>query len=372
MSRLQIGSLVLEHPVMLSPMAGVTNAPFRRMCREFGPGMLYVCEMVGARSLVLGDEKSRHLAHFPDDESPRSIQLYGTDPGSIGEAVAFMVSEERADHIDLNFGCPVPKVTRNGGGAVLPWRIHVLRAIIKSAVANAGSVPITVKLRKGIDPDHLTYLQAGRVAQEEGASGVALHARTAEELYSGNADWPAIRRLKEELTEIPVLGNGDIWEATDAVRMMEETGCDGVVVGRGCLGRPWLFADLVAVLNGLNQLTVPRFGFVAEVMVKQCRLLIEWSDEFVGTRTFRKHAGWYLKGYPVGPDFRSKVSMVESLRELESLVAAVDPETLPRPGATRMPRGHTRGPRPVKVPYGYLDEEWDKNVPSADEPVSGG
>lgn len=358
---------------MLAPMAGVTNAPFRRLCRRYGGarGSLYVCEMIGARSLVSGDEKTRLLATFADDESPRSIQLYGTDHGAVGEAVAELVGSRGADHIDLNFGCPVPKVTRNGGGAVLPWRRHRLRAILRAAVAHAGDVPVTIKIRKGIDDEHLTYLDAGRIAEDEGISAVALHGRTAEQLYSGEADWSSIRRLKQAVMGIPVLGNGDIWEAKDAVRMMAETGCDGVVVGRGCLGRPWLFGDLSATLAGTPTNTVPALGFVTRVMVEHAALLVDWFDEYLGIRSFRKHTGWYLKGYPAGPELRAALSSVESVAQLVDLVGELDPEALPHEGATRMTRGHSRGPRPVRLPHGYLRGAWDEDV--VDEvAVSGG
>lgn len=372
---LRIGSLEIASPVVLAPMAGVTNAPFRRLCRRYGGtlGSLYVCEMIGARSLVNGDEKTRLLAQFPADESPRSIQLYGTDAGAVGEAVALLVREEGADHIDLNFGCPVPKVTRNGGGSALPWRRHRLRAILRAAVSNAGEIPITIKFRKGIDEDHLTYLDTGRIAEEEGVSAIALHGRTTYQLYSGEADWDSIRRLKEAVTTIPVLGNGDVWEAADALRMMEVTGCDGVVVGRGCLGRPWLFGDLAATLAGTPTNTVPPLGFVTRVMVEHAELLVDWFGPDMGIRTFRKHTGWYLKGYPAGPELRSGLASVESIGQLSDLVGKLDPEALPHEGATRMSRGHTRGPRPVKLPHRYLEGEWDRDVPDHDEvAVSGG
>ncbi|MGF1667479.1 MAG: tRNA dihydrouridine synthase DusB [Acidimicrobiia bacterium] len=372
---LQIGSLAIASPVVLAPMAGVTNAPFRRLCRRYGGtlGSLYVCEMIGARSLVMGDEKSRMLARFPDDESPRSIQLYGTDAGAVGEAVALLVREEGADHIDLNFGCPVPKVTRNGGGSALPWRKHRLRAILRAAVANAGAIPITIKFRKGIDEDHLTYLDTGRIAEEEGISAIALHGRTTYQLYSGEADWSSIRALKQAVTTIPVLGNGDIWEAADAVRMMDETGCDGVVVGRGCLGRPWLFGDLSATLAGTPTNTIPELGFVTHIMFEHAELLADWFGMDMGLRGFRKHTGWYLKGYPAGPELRSGLASVESLDQLADLLGKLDHEALPHDGATRMTRGHTRGPRAVKLPHRYLEGGWDEDVPDHDEvAVSGG
>lgn len=349
-------------------MAGVTNAPFRRLCRQFGAG-IYVCEMIGARSLIEGDEKTRHLATFPEDESPRSIQLYGTDAGSVGEAVAYLVGEGGADHVDLNFGCPAPKVTRNGGGAALPFRRDLYQSIVRAAVANAGSVPVTVKFRKGIDEDHMTYLDTGRIAEAEGISAVGLHARTAYQLYSGTADWAAIRTLKETL-DIPVLGNGDIWEAADAIRMVSETGCDGVIVGRGCLGRPWLFGDLAKVFAGEEVVTIPDLGYVADTMSAHAGLLVEWFGEHRGIRSFRKHPSWYLKAYPVGPEIRRKLATVDSLDELATINAGLDRDAIPHDGSSRMARGHTHGPRPVRLPHLYLEGGWAKPVPEM--AVSGG
>src|SRR5690606_25418237 len=242
---LEIGPLRLDVPVVLAPMAGITNTAFRRLCREYGAG-LYVSEMITSRALVERTPESMRLIKHHESETPRSIQLYGVDPTTMAEAVTMLVAEDRADHIDLNFGCPVPKVTRKGGGAALPWKLGLFRSIVEAAVEAAGPVPLTVKMRKGIDADHLTYLEAGRIAEGAGAAAVAPHARTPADFYSGHADWNAISTLKQTVTSIPVLGNGDIWSADDAVRMVEQTGCDGVVVGRGCLGRPWLFGDLAA------------------------------------------------------------------------------------------------------------------------------
>ena len=368
---MRIGPISADPPVVLAPMAGVTNAPFRRLCREFGAG-LYVSEMIGARGLVEGHEKTRELARFADDETPRSIQLYGTDPGSLGEAVAFLV-EAGVDHIDMNFGCPMGKVTRHGGGAALPWKTGLFRSIVRAAIGNAGGVPVTVKFRKGIDDEHLTFIDTGLIAEEEGAAAVALHARTARQLYSGSADWSAIRRLKEAVRTIPVLGNGDIWTAEDAIRMMTETGCDGVVVGRGCLGRPWLFRDLADVFAGREPQTPPSLGEVGTIMVRHASLLVEHFGEHVGIRLFRKHPSWYLKGFPAGPVLRDRLSRVSSVDELSLLVSELDP-TIPFPEeANTMVRGHSHGPRPVRLPDGYLqDREGAGLSREAEQVVSGG
>ena len=369
---MRIGPIDVTPPVVLAPMAGVTNAPFRRLCREFGAG-LYVSEMIGARGLVERHEKTLALARFDEDEVPRSIQLYGTDPGAIGEAAAFLVGERGVDHIDMNFGCPMGKVTRHGGGAALPWKLGLFRAIVRSAVINAGDVPVTVKFRKGIDDDHLTYVEAGLIAQDEGAAAVALHARTAEQLYSGSADWGAIGTLKEKVTEVPVLGNGDIWTADDAVDMMARTGVDGVVVGRGCLGRPWLFRDLADVFSGRRPRTAPNLGEVGRIMIRHAELLVGHFGEKMGMNLFRKHPSWYLKGFPAGPALRDSLARVSSLDELEVLVDKLDPDVPFPEGAHRMIRGHSHGPRPVRLPQDFLRDRHSSGLAAeAGAPVSGG
>ena len=369
---LTIGPLQVDPPVVLAPMAGVTNAPFRRLCREFGAG-LYVSEMIGARGLVERNEKTVAMARFDADEVPRSIQLYGTDPGALGEAVALLVDEHGVDHIDMNFGCPMGKVTRHGGGAALPWKTDLFRSIVGAAVSNAGDVPVTVKFRKGIDDEHLTYLETGSIAEEEGAAAVALHARTARQLYSGEADWDAIRTLKEAITSIPVLGNGDIWTAEDAVAMMESTGCDGVVVGRGCLGRPWLFRDLADVLTGRRPQDPPDLGDVGRIMIRHARLLVDHFGDQHGINLFRKHPSWYLKGFPVGPVLRDAFSRVSSVDELTDLVGKLDADVPFPEEAHRMVRGHSHGPRPVRLPHGFLQTRVGRGLArESEQVVSGG
>lgn len=370
-SPLSIGPITVDPPVVLAPMAGVTNAPFRSLCREYGAG-LYVSEMVMARAITGGGKRTMRMIEFGADESLRSIQLYGTEPVSLGEAVRFLVSEGRVDHIDMNFGCPAPKVTRNGGGSAVPLKKNLFRSIVRAAVTAAtkesnGRVPVTIKFRKGLNDDLLTYLDAGRIGEEEGVAAVSLHARTAEQLYSGSADWNAIGTLKEHVTSIPVLGNGDIWEASDAIRMMEETGCDGVVVGRGCLGRPWLFGDLADAFAGKEVAPPPPLGHVMEIMRRHAQLLDAYFDFDRGIRDFRKHAGWYMTGYPVGPSMRKSLGMVSSLAELDDLLAQLDPKATLPPGAQRIARGHTNGPRKVSLPHGYLDNLEDETPPSAEE-----
>jgi nifR3 family TIM-barrel protein len=344
--------------VVLAPMAGVTNVAFRALCRRFGGG-LYVSEMVGARGLLEGDARSQLKAAFGPDEHPRSIQLYATDPTDTAAAVRLLTAGDPAagrdpvDHLDLNFGCPAPKVTRHGGGAALPWHTDLYAAIVDAAVAAAGPVPVTVKLRLGIDDDHLTYLDAGRIAEDLGVAAVALHARTAEQRYGPPATWEHIARLAETLS-VPVLGNGDVLEGADAVRMLAETGCDGVVVGRGCLGRPWLFRDLEAALAGHDVPPAPDLGEVADLLVEHARLLTDHLGAQTGLRELRKHTGWYLQGFPVGRPLRRALNQVSTLSELEDLLAGID-RTLPFDEAVRRQfRGHTTAPKRVILPTGWL------------------
>ncbi|WP_207457566.1 tRNA dihydrouridine synthase DusB [Desertivibrio insolitus] len=374
---LSIGPLDLDVPVVLAPMAGITNTAFRRLCREFGAG-LYVSEMITSRALVERTPESMRLITHHESETPRSIQLYGVDPYTVSEAVRMLVAEDRADHIDLNFGCPVPKVTRKGGGAALPWKLGLFREIVERAVEAAGPLPLTVKMRKGIDSDHLTYLEAGKAAEGAGVASIALHARTAAEFYSGQADWSAIAKLKQTITSVPVLGNGDIWSADDALRMVDETGCDGVVVGRGCLGRPWLFGDLAAAFRGERATAAPTLGEVARTFRRHAELLVEFFDsEERACRDIRKHVAWYFKGYAVGGDLRAKLATVESLAQLDDLLATLDWEQ-PYPGeAAEGPRGRAGSPKSPALPERWLESQelsdpHRADLTEAESSVSGG
>ncbi|MFE6780509.1 tRNA dihydrouridine synthase DusB [Streptomyces sp. NPDC057702] len=389
---LYVGTHAVVPPVILAPMAGITNAPFRTLCREFSGGKgLFVSEMITTRALVERDAKTMRLIHFDGSERPRSIQLYGVDPATVGKAVRMIVDEDLADHIDLNFGCPVPKVTRKGGGSALPYKRHLLRAILREAVAGAGELPVTMKMRKGIDDDHLTYLDAGRIAVQEGVRAIALHGRTAAQHYGGEADWSAIARLKEAVPEIPVLGNGDIWSADDALRMMRKTGCDGVVVGRGCLGRPWLFGDLVAAFEepatpgatpggqgadpavppagggaawaaltrGSQGAAAPTLREVTRVMLRHAELLGVWlEDEPRGVIDFRKHVAWYTKGFSIGSEMRKRLAVASSLAELDALMSELDLDQ-PWPVGADGPRGRTSGRNRVVLPDGWLNDPYD-------------
>lgn len=392
-------------------MAGITNRAFRRLCREQAqtaatrlahpPTGIYTCEMVMTRALIERNPKTRRLIAFDDGESPRSLQLYGVDPVTVRKAVEMIVDENLADHIDMNFGCPVPRVTRKGGGAALPWKRKLFGQIVSAAVSAAtpAGIPVTVKMRTGIDDDHITFIEAGRTAQDAGAAWVALHARSAAQRYSGTADWDAIAQLKQAL-DVPVLGNGDIWEGDDAVRMMQHTGCDGVVVGRGCLGRPWLFADLAVALGApapdcepLPRVGMPSLGEVAAIMIRHAELLVDWyaessesgdgvfrvekrrkiTAEEHGVTDFRKHVAWYLKGFPVGGEVRRRLALSSSLAELTDLLGELDTATPFPPDAIGKPRGRTSSPGKVFLPEAWLDDPDDDTVPfEAEMENSGG
>jgi len=373
---LSIGPLRLDPPVVLAPMAGVTNSAFRRLCRRFGAG-LYVSEMVNARGLLEGGERSRQLAHFAPDESPRSLQLYGTDPATIAAAVRMLVGEDLVDHIDMNFGCPAPKVMRHGGGAAVPARPLLFARIVEAAVGAAGPVPVTVKMRIGLDDERTTFLDAGRLAAAAGAAAVALHARTASQRYSGRARWSAIAELVDTVAEVapsvPVLGNGDIWTAADALAMIERTGCAGVVVGRACLGRPWFFGQLADVFAGRPVRPEPPLGEVATIAAEHARLLAEAVDERRAMLMMRKHLGWYLTGFPVGSQARRDLTSVSTMAELDDRLAALDHSLVVDADTASRPRGTQFGPHPVTVPEGWLDADADAPPDQrADALVSGG
>jgi nifR3 family TIM-barrel protein len=354
---LTLGPLTVPVPVVLAPMAGITNAAYRRLCAEQGAG-LYVCEMITSRGLVERDSTTLRMLVFDDLETTRSVQLYGTDPAYVGKATEILCAEYGVHHVDLNFGCPVPKVTRKGGGGALPWKRGLLGEILRAAVAAAEpyGVPVTMKTRKGLDEDHLTFLDAGRIAQESGIVAVSLHGRTVAQSYSGQADWEAIARLVEHL-DIPVLGNGDIWEAADALRMVEQTGAAGVVVGRGCLGRPWLFRDLAAAFSGGDVRTLPTLGEVRTMMRRHAELLSEHMGEERGCKEFRKHVSWYLKGFRAGGRLRHSLALVDSLASLDVLLAELDPDEPFPVTELGTPRGRQGSPRArVALPEGWLDD----------------
>lgn len=381
---LRIGRFDVDPPVVLAPMAGITNRAFRQLCAEYGAG-LYVCEMITARAVVERHPGTMHMMSFAPDEYPRSMQLYGVDPATMAEAVKIVLGEGLADHIDANFGCPVAKVTRKGGGAALPFKRRLFGNIVRACVdaAEPFGAPFTVKFRVGIDDEHHTFLDAGRIAESEGAAAVALHARTASQRYSGQADWTKIAALKQAVTTIPVLGNGDIFTAPDALRMIDETGCDGVVVGRGCLGRPWLFGELEAAFAGRPIPTPPNLGQVAAVLKRHAELLVEHESDrsdpravltghSKAMRDLRKHMAWYFMGFPVGSALRRRFAMVSELSELDDLIGQLDHDA-PFPADAEGPRGRQGSPGKVTLPHGWLDDPGDACVPEgADMMHSGG
>ena len=366
-------------------MAGITNAAYRQLCREqfeLGAGVdsraqgIFVCEMITSRGIVERDRKTLGMLQFDPGERLRSVQLYGVDPATVAEAADILCTEYAVGHIDLNFGCPVPKVTRKGGGAALPWKRDRLRQILTAVVDRAGRhrVPVTMKTRMGIDSEHLTYLDAGRIAEDSGCAAIALHGRTAQQAYAGSADWTAIAALKAHVS-IPVLSNGDIWEAQDAVRLMAETQADGVVIGRGCLGRPWLFQDLAATFAGRPARVLPTLAQVAAIFRRHAELLVGLSDERHGLTDLRKHVAWYFKGFPVGGEIRRGLAMVTSFGELDALLAQLD-GSAPFP-ATELgaPRGRQGSPRAkVALPERWLDDTSGADLDLADAEIgtSGG
>jgi nifR3 family TIM-barrel protein len=378
---LRIGPYRVDPPVVLAPMAGITNVAFRRLCRELlgrrytksqQGGGLFVCEMITSRALIERHPGTLKMIRFDTTERPRSMQLYGVDPATIRKAVEMVRDEDLADHIDLNFGCPVPKVTRRGGGAALPYKRALFGEIVRGAVEAAEHLPVTVKFRIGIDDEHHTYLDAGRIAQDAGVAAVALHARTAAQRYSGTAEWDAIAALKQAVSSIPVLGNGDIFAANDAIRMIKHTGCDGVVVGRGCLGRPWLFAELQAAFARTPPPTPPNLGQVAAIVRRHADLLAEHLGADKGLRDLRKHISWYLHGFPVGGDVRRALGMVSSFADLDFQLAQLDADA-PFPAGADGPRGRQGSPGRVALPQGWLDDPLDLAVPAdAELPYSGG
>ncbi|MBG6191421.1 nifR3 family TIM-barrel protein [Arthrobacter sp. CAN_A212] len=376
---LQLGNITVKTPVVLAPMAGITNTAFRRLCREYGGG-LYVSEMVTSRALVERNPESLRIISHDDDEAVRSVQLYGVDPVTVGAAVRILVEEDRADHIDLNFGCPVPKVTRKGGGAALPWKLDLFTGIVQTAVreASKGDIPLTIKMRKGIDEDHLTFREAGKIARDSGVAAVALHGRTASQFYSGKADWNAIAELREALPDIPVLGNGDIWSAEDAIRMVRQTGVDGVVIGRGCQGRPWLFGDLMNAFEGESSRHQPGLGQVADTVYRHAELLVDtFGNEMMALRDIRKHMAWYFKGYVVGGELRAKLAAVPTLEVLRELLAELDAGS-PYPGAdAEGPRGRAGSPKKTSLPQDWLtsralNDAQQADISAAEVDISGG
>jgi nifR3 family TIM-barrel protein len=366
---LTIGSIAVDPPVVLAPMAGVTNAAFRRLCRRYGDG-IFVSEMTSARGLVERSPKSRAMVVFTDGGT-RSVQLYGVDPETVAGATKIVVDELGADHVDLNFGCPVPKVTRRGGGSAVPAHPALFGAIVAASVQAAGDAPVTVKMRLGIDDERITAFEAARRAEDAGVAAITLHARTAEQHYSGSARWDAIAALKDQVRSVPVLGNGDVWQAEDAVRMMRETGCDGVVIGRGCLGRPWFFGELHAALTGRPLPAPPSIGEVCDVVLEHATALVELDGERMALLAMRKHVGWYFHDVDLGSERRHALLAATTLAELAGALDEIAASGLALPDQPR-PRGPSGGPRRVVLPEGWLEHSLDPSPPEEQVDAIGG
>ncbi len=349
---LRLGSLVLDPPVVLAPMAGVTNAPFRVLARSFGRA-LFVGEMISVRAFLKNHPKTLRLASFLPGERPRSIQCQAVSPPELEEAVR-RLRGEGIEHLDLNLGCPVRKITASGGGAALPWKTGLLARLLRAFRRGAGSVPATVKMRLGIDDAHLTYLEAGRIAEAEGMDGVTLHARTAAQLYGGRARWEAIAELRSSLG-IPVLGNGDVFEAEDALTMMRNTGAAGVVIGRGCLGRPWIFRELEALFAGRRPPPPPTAGEIREIALRHGALLVSFFGPKIGILHLRKHAAWYCKAFPGGAKLRDALVRANSLEEIGTLLARLSADLPYPPQAVRARRCKGSGTQRVSLPEGWLE-----------------
>ncbi len=403
----QLGALTLGTPVMLAPMAGVTNPPFRQLCREQGeagmraagvspsvaghrpgtyaPAGLWVCEMVTTRALVERNSETMNMIK-PDLGDPvRSIQLYGVEPATTAAAVRILVAENRADHIDLNFGCPAPKVTRKGGGSALPWKLDLFAELVSAAVRASREasqdrdfeVPITAKIRLGVDEDHSTFRDAASVAADNGIVGLTLHARTMAQHYAGHAHWDQIGELVSH-SVLPVLGNGDIFDVKDADAVMAQTGCVGVAVGRGCQGRPWLFHDLAAHLHGSSDRARPNLRQVADIIVRHAELSVEHfnGDEHRALREMRKHMAWYLRGFAVGGSARNELALVSTLEELRGKLDQLDLDQ-DYPEAAEGPRGRAGSPKRPHLPDGWLDsrelsEAQRAKISQAEVGISGG
>lgn len=313
---LQIGNVTLENNLILAPMAGVTDLPFRLLCKEKGAGLLCM-EMVSAKAILYKNKNTQALLEIDPRENPVSLQMFGSDPDIISQ-IAHEIEERPFDILDINMGCPVPKIVNNGEGSAL-MKNPVLAGKIIEKTVKAIQKPVTVKIRKGFDDEHVNAVEMARVAQESGAAAVAVHGRTREQYYSGKADWDIIRQVKEAVS-IPVIGNGDLLTAEDVIAMKEQTGCDGFMIGRGAQGNPWIFEQILHYFRTGEKLPKPSAEEVTDMILRHAKMMLEFKGEYTGIREIRKHAAWYTAGYPNSAKLRVAINAVESYEELERLL----------------------------------------------------
>lgn len=316
MKQLKIGNVTLENSYILGPMAGVTDLPFRLLCKEQGAGLLCM-EMVSAKAIFYNNKNTEGLLEIHPDETPVSLQLFGSDPKIMSE-MAKRIEERPFQILDINMGCPVPKVVRNGEGSALMKNPKLVYEIV-SAMVKAIEKPVTVKIRKGFDDDHINAVEIAKIIEEAGASAVAVHGRTREQYYSGKADWDIIRQVKEAVS-IPVIGNGDVTSGEKAIAMREQTGCDGVMIARGAQGNPWIFSELLAYERDGSLPERPSIDEIRKTMLLHARLQLEYKGEYCGIREMRKHVAWYTKGLHGAARLRDRINEVESYEELEKIL----------------------------------------------------
>ena len=312
---LSIGNVTLSNNLILGPMAGVTDLPFRLLCKEQGAGLVST-EMVSAKAILYKNKNTEALLEVEKEERPVSLQLFGNDPDIISQ-IAHQLEERSFDILDLNMGCPVPKIVNNGEGSALMKNPKLVGEIIEKTV-KAINKPVTIKIRKGFDEDNINAVEIAKVAEEAGAAAIAVHGRTREQYYSGKADWDIIAQVKDAVT-IPVIGNGDLLTPEDIIAMKKQTNCDGFMIARGAQGNPWIFHQILHYFVTKEHLSKPELPEMVDMILRQARLMLQYKGEYVGIREIRKHAAWYTSGYPNSAQLRGKINYVESYEELEEL-----------------------------------------------------